>query len=31
VARGRPFSPALRTPDVTGETLLDVARTLVVP
>ena len=28
VARGRPFSPALRAPDVTGETLLDVARQL---
>ncbi len=31
VARGRPFSPALRAPDVTGETLLDVARTLAAP
>ena len=26
VARGRPFSPALRSPDIKGETLLDVAR-----
>ena len=28
VSRGRPFPPALRAPDVTGETLLDVAREL---
>lgn len=26
VARGRPFSPVLKVPDVTGETLLDVAQ-----
>lgn len=31
VARGRPFSPVLRAPDVTGETLLDVARQLAAP
>lgn len=29
VARGLPFSPVLRQPDVTGETLLDAARGLV--
>ena len=28
VSRGRPFPPTLRAPDVTGETLLDVAREL---
>lgn len=28
VARGRPFSPVLKSPDVAGETLLDVAREL---
>ena len=29
VARGRPYSPVLRAPDVTGETLLDVASEMV--
>lgn len=29
VARGRPYSPALRAPDITGETLLDVATAVV--
>ena len=31
VARGRPFPATLRAPDVTGETLLDVARQLARP